>query len=156
MVSMRLIRMGRTKAPTYRLVVQDKRRAPGARFLEILGHYNPRSKEKALVFKQDRVEYWLSVGAQPSDTVHNLLIREGVIKSDKKKPSVHVTKKRKAKMDEKKAEAESAQKEAEEAAKAEAEETPAEAPAEEAKEEAPAESAAEETKEEAPAEEKAE
>ncbi|MBT6254078.1 30S ribosomal protein S16 [Candidatus Uhrbacteria bacterium] len=155
MLSIRLSRIGKKKQPIYRVIVTEKRRDPYGKFLEILGNYDPRSTDKKLTLKEDRVSHWLSVGAQPSDTVKNLLIREGLIKSDKKAKAVAISKKRQAKLDEKSGAAAEAAKEAEEAAaakataeaeaKAEAE-APAEAPAEEAPAEEPA-------KEEAPAEE---
>lgn len=128
MLSIRLSRIGKKKQPIYRITVAERTRDPYGKSVEILGHYNPRSADKKLVLKEDRVSYWLSVGAQPSDTVKNLLIRAGVIKDDKKAKAVAISKKRKAKLDAKKSEADEKA-----AAKAEAEaEKPAEAPAEEA------------------------
>lgn len=166
MLSIRFQRTGKKKAPHYRVVVTEKTRDPWGKHTEILGHYNPRTKETVL--KEDRVQYWMSVGAQPTNSVRNMLIKAGLLKGDKAK-SITISKKRQAKLDEKKAEAEAeeAKKSAEEAAAAEAaaeapaEEAPAEAPAEETPaepaeekaEEAPAE---EEKKEDAPAEETAE
>ncbi len=75
----RLRRTGRSKAPHYRVVVADQRAPRDGDFVEIVGHYNPRSEPKELVFKEDRVRHWLSKGAQPSETVHRLLHREGLI-----------------------------------------------------------------------------
>ena len=136
----------------------EKSRDPQARHLEILGQYNPRSTPKTIDLKEDRIKYWLSVGAQPSNTVANLIENAGITKPGKQKAkAVRITKKRQAKIDEKNAEAANAKAEAEEAAKADAE-TPAEdAPADEPATEAPAdaEAPAEETPEapEAPTEE---
>jgi len=85
MLSIRLSRRGKKKEPFYRIVVMDKARDPWADYLEKLGHYNPRTKE--LVLKEDRVKHWLSVGAQPSDTIHNMLISQGILTGSKKNVS---------------------------------------------------------------------
>jgi len=73
MVVIRLARFGAKKKPTYRVVVTDRRKARDSDCLEIVGHYNPVSDPAEVVLKHDRVEYWLSVGAQPSDTVRRLI-----------------------------------------------------------------------------------
>lgn len=170
MLSIRFQRTGKKKAPTYRVIVTEKTRDPWGKHTEILGHYNPRTKEAVL--KEDRITYWISVGAQPTNSVRNMLIKAGLVKGDKAK-SITISKKRQAKLDEKKAEAAEAKQAAADAKKAEedaaktaeapAEEAPAaeeatpeaaaDAPAEEKTEDAPAE---EEKKEDAPAEEAAE
>ena len=79
MLRIRLRRTGRSKAPQYRVVVADQRAPRDGDFVEIVGHYNPRANPKELVFKEDRVRHWLDAGAQPSETVHRLLHREGLI-----------------------------------------------------------------------------
>ena len=176
MLTIRLSRVGKKKAPVYRIVVMPKHRDPWANNTEILGHYNPRKQPKELVVKTDRVKYWLEKGAQPSDTVWNLLVAEKIIEGEKRGVTT-LSNKRKGKMEEKdaakkeKAEAAKAKAEADaEAAKAKAEEeaaTPkeeaapeAEAPTEALTEEPAAPEAEspkeEEKKEEAPKEEKAE
>lgn len=82
MLAIRFFRRGRKNQPFYKIVVTDKRNPPqGGRFLESLGFYNPLTKERKL--NPQRVQYWLSVGAQPSETIHNLLIKEGIIKGKK-------------------------------------------------------------------------
>ena len=73
MVAIRLSRTGAKKKPSYRVVVTDKRRARDSRNLEIVGHYNPRPDPIEVVLKRDRIDYWLGVGAQPSDTVRRLM-----------------------------------------------------------------------------------
>ena len=73
MVAIRLSRTGAKKKPSYRVVVIDKRRARDSRNIEIVGHYNPRPDPIELVLKRDRIEYWMGVGAQPSDTVKRLM-----------------------------------------------------------------------------------
>lgn len=81
MLVIRLTRVGKKKQPTYRVVVQEKHRDPWGTSVEILGHYNPRTK--ALVVKDDRVKHWISQGAQPSPTVNNLLITHKIIEGEK-------------------------------------------------------------------------
>jgi small subunit ribosomal protein S16 len=79
MVVIRLRRTGKTKQPSYRLVVADKRSPRDGKFIEIIGHYNPILQPKELVVKSDRARYWLGVGAQPSDTVARLLKQVNVL-----------------------------------------------------------------------------
>lgn len=69
MVKIRLRRTGKTKQPSYRVVVADSRSPRDGKFIEIIGHYNPVQQPKVLNIKGDRARYWLGVGAQPSDTV---------------------------------------------------------------------------------------
>lgn len=75
MVVIRLARGGSKKRPFYTVVVSDKRSARDGRCIERLGSFNPtpRGKESALTVNLDRIEYWLSEGAQPSDTVRSLI-----------------------------------------------------------------------------------
>ncbi len=80
MVRIRLKRIGRRHHPVYRLAAIDSRKARDSRVLEELGLYDPINaiEEKRVTLKQERIEYWLSVGAQPSDTVRSLLNKHGV------------------------------------------------------------------------------
>lgn len=168
-LTIRLSRGGAKKRPYYRIVVADSRRARDGRFIERVGSYNPMLAKDAtdrVKLDADRIQYWLGVGAQPSDRVARFLADAGM--GDK--PAIHEQTKKdkpKAKAQERLKEAEEKAKAAEEAAAAAAaapeEEAPAEeaaadeAPAEEAAaEEAPAEEAAAPAEEEAPAEEAAE
>ena len=80
MVKIRLRRMGRKNQPFYRLVVADARSPRDGRFIEIIGHYNPRQSEGGLTVDAARADYWLGVGAQPTDTARALLRRAGVLK----------------------------------------------------------------------------
>lgn len=96
MVVLRLQRIGKKKQPHFRLIAQERAKDPQDRSLEILGWLNPRTKEKQI--KKERVEYWLSVGAQCTDTVHNWLVDEGVIKAAKVK-TVKISKKRREKIE---------------------------------------------------------
>jgi len=102
MLTIRLQRMGKTKRPSYRFIVSENHRDTQAGSLEILGYYNPVEKDKTLQLNKDRVEYWLSVGAQASATVHNILVKEGIVKGKKEK-SVYLSKKRQGKLAAKKA-----------------------------------------------------
>ena len=72
-VKMRLRRMGSRNAPFYRVVVQDSRRATTGRFIETIGWYDPKQEGENFSINLDRVEYWTSSGAQPSDTVSSLI-----------------------------------------------------------------------------------
>jgi len=72
-VKIRLTRTGRNKICTYRLVVQDSKSKRDGRFVEVLGTYNPQTNPKQFQLKTGRIAYWLKQGAQPSETVSNLL-----------------------------------------------------------------------------------
>ena len=74
-VRLRLTRMGRKKKPFYRIVATDSRSPRDGRSLEILGHYDPMTNPSTVKVELDRVDYWLSVGASPSETVTNLIAR---------------------------------------------------------------------------------
>lgn len=94
MVRIRLRRTGKTKQPSYRVVVADSRSPRGGRFIEIIGYYSPIQQPKVLEIKEDRARYWLGVGAQPSDTVvhlfkqRNILDDEGKLLPVAEEPSV--------------------------------------------------------------------
>jgi small subunit ribosomal protein S16 len=75
MVVIRLRRAGSKKRPFFRVVVTDSRAARDSSFVEILGHYNPRTKPALVDVNQERVNYWLKEGAQPSDSVRTLIAR---------------------------------------------------------------------------------
>ena len=79
-VKIRLRRIGRKKNPVYRIVVADSKSPRDGRFIEIIGQYQPRLTEGGVSFKADRVNHWLDVGAQPTDTVRSLLRKAGVLK----------------------------------------------------------------------------
>jgi small subunit ribosomal protein S16 len=71
----RLARIGAPKKPFYRVVVIEKERARNGRALEVVGLYNPRTSPATVDFKRDRIDYWVSKGAQLSDTVKRLLAK---------------------------------------------------------------------------------
>lgn len=173
MIKIRLQRHGAKHAPFYRMVVAPSQARRDGKFIEVLGTYNPQAhkREEELKLKIDRVDHWLGVGAQPTDTAKSL-IRQGRMSPEewlKRADKLAESKlKRKSKgdtapsMDENAGEAAAEEKPAEEAPAAEepkAEEKPAE---EEKKEEPKAEEPkaeekpVEEAKEEAPAEEEKE
>lgn len=165
MLVIRLTRIGKKNQPSYRVVLTEKTNPVRGKFIEILGSYNPRLKEKAL--KAERIQYWLSKGAQASDTVHNLLVNEKIITGAKvkawrpKKKTQEAKAKVAAEELQKAVESTPAEDVAKETVKAEtpaAEEVKAEVPTEEAVEEVKAEKVKakepmEETKAAEPAEE---
>jgi len=77
MVKIRLRRTGAKKKPNYRVVVADARAPRDGRFIEIIGHYNPRTDPASFKIHEDRALHWLSVGAQPTDVVKKLLTHSG-------------------------------------------------------------------------------
>ena len=79
-VRIRLRRTGRKRAPMFRIVVADSRSPRDGKFIEIIGQYAPRQGENALNVQSERVNYWLNVGAQPTDTVRSLLRKAGLLK----------------------------------------------------------------------------
>ena len=78
MVRLRLTRTGRKNQASYRVIAIDSKRSRDSKALEFLGYYQPH--EKKIELNADRLKYWLSVGAQPSDTVLRLLSKQGVVK----------------------------------------------------------------------------
>lgn len=84
MVALRLTRVGKKNHSTFRLVASDKQKDTLGMALEILGSYDPHHNPPKVVLNVDRVKYWLSVGAQPSDSVHNLLVDQGILTAPKR------------------------------------------------------------------------
>lgn len=82
MLAMKLQRAGKKHQPSYRLVVAENRSKVAAPPVEDLGAYNPFTKTAA--FRKERVSYWLSVGAQPTLTAHNLLVAQGIVAAPKR------------------------------------------------------------------------
>ena len=75
MLAIRLRRTGSKKRPFFRVVVTDSRTARDSSFVEVLGHYNPRTKPETLKLNHERLDHWLKAGATPSDTVRTLVAR---------------------------------------------------------------------------------
>ena len=84
MLTIRLTRVGKKNSPSYRVVVADKKRAVKRKFIEIIGNYNPTLTPKQLVIDKDRALFWIERGAQPSDTVNNLMVKLKILAEDKK------------------------------------------------------------------------
>lgn len=84
MLRIRLTRVGKKNSPAYRVVIADRRRAVKRKFIEIIGHYNPTLTPKEIVINKERALFWMGNGAQPSDTVNNLMCNLGILdKKDK-------------------------------------------------------------------------
>ncbi|NLX35764.1 MAG: 30S ribosomal protein S16 [Chloroflexi bacterium] len=79
MVRIRLRRVGSKGQPSYRIVVADQRSPRDGRFIENIGHYNPRTEPNTVVIDAERAQYWLSQGAQPSEAVARLFKNAGVV-----------------------------------------------------------------------------
>ena len=79
-VKFRVKRMGSKKRPFYRIVVADSRSPRDGRFIETVGTYNPLTEPEQVTLKEEAIMNWLSNGAQPSDTVRNILSKQGVMK----------------------------------------------------------------------------
>lgn len=95
MLVIRLIRTGKKNAASFRVVLIEKTAPPkSGKFLEMLGSYNPRLNQIGL--NKERIKHWLGQGAQPSETVHNLLVNEGIIKGPKIKKKFKARKKKEA------------------------------------------------------------
>lgn len=102
MLVIRLTRIGKKNASSFRIVLTEKSNASkSGRFLEVLGSYNPRLRVekkddvvggKKIVLKKERIEYWISQGAKASDTVHNLLVSQGVVKGPKIAKKIRIKK----------------------------------------------------------------
>ena len=79
MVKIRLRRMGAKKAPFYRIVVADSRYPRDGRFIEEIGFYNPTTNPSELKVDVDRAQAWIKTGAQPTETVRDLLKKAGAL-----------------------------------------------------------------------------
>lgn len=95
MLSIRFSRLGKKGQPYFRIIVVDKHKDPWGHYLECLGKYNPRTKE--LQLEKEAAKLWLSKGAQPSNSIHNLFVSQGLIEAKKVKVS-KISRKRKDKL----------------------------------------------------------
>lgn len=84
MLKIRLKRTGRKHEPHYRIVVMEAHKQRDSKALEEIGYYNPRTKPSTFTIDKERAQHWLSVGAQPTDTVAHYLLKEGLLKEIKK------------------------------------------------------------------------
>lgn len=82
MLTIRFARVGKKNRAQFKIMLQEKTIAPGGRHVEVLGSYDPHSKQTVL--KEERIKYWLSQGVQASDTVYNLLVSKKVILGQKR------------------------------------------------------------------------
>ena len=78
-VKMRLTRMGDKKSPFYRIVVTDSRNARDGAYIDKVGHYNPIAQPAEIVIDADKAKAWLAKGVQPTDTVKNILVNQGIL-----------------------------------------------------------------------------
>ena len=83
-VKMRLTRMGDKKAPFYRVVVADSRVARDAKYIDLVGTYNPLTSPAEVKIDAEKAKTWIKNGAQPTETVKALLVKEGIVEADKK------------------------------------------------------------------------
>jgi len=88
MVKIRLRRVGAKHRPSYRVVVADSRSPRDGRFIEIIGHYNPLTDPATVNINEEKALKWLKLGAQPTDTVHSLLRKSGIV--DKSEPQKRI------------------------------------------------------------------
>ncbi len=79
MIKLRLRRMGAKKRPSYRIVAAESRFPRDGRFIEAIGFYDPLTEPATITLKEDRIRHWLSNGAQPTDTVRDILRRHGIV-----------------------------------------------------------------------------
>ena len=84
MIKLRLRRTGAKKRPSYRIVAAESKSPRDGRFIEIIGHYDPLTEPATVKVDEERARHWLSVGAQPTETVAGLLKRAGVIATEPK------------------------------------------------------------------------
>ena len=79
MVKLRLAKQGRKKLPIYKIVAADSRNRRDGRFIEALGQYRPQNETGKVQLNEERIMYWLNVGAQPTDTMRSILSKEGIL-----------------------------------------------------------------------------
>lgn len=99
MLKIKLTRIGKRHEPHYRIIVIPERTKREGRAVEQLGYYNPRTKE--ITVKKDRIKHWLSVGAQPTNTVHDLLAKQKLLEPRKRIKGPDKKKKKEASTEEK-------------------------------------------------------
>lgn len=97
MLSIRLSRVGKKKQPIYRLLVTEKSKDPWGKFVENVGLINPLTTPATVDLKTERVKYWLSKGAQPTDTVWNMFVDQKLVEGAKRL-KIKISRRRKAKL----------------------------------------------------------
>jgi small subunit ribosomal protein S16 len=93
MVKIRLTRLGDKKSPFYRIVVADARSPRDGKFIEQVGTYDPLANPAKIVLDNEKVKEWLANGAQPTDTVKAMLMKEGLIENKKAPAKTNAVKK---------------------------------------------------------------
>ncbi|MBM3256504.1 MAG: 30S ribosomal protein S16 [Candidatus Moranbacteria bacterium] len=124
MLAIRLSRFGKNNFPFFRVVVMDKRKSAKGRALEVLGSVNPRNKD--IVLKNERIQYWLGVGAEASDRVYNILVSQKIIEGKKRPKKIRAKKKEEKEAEAAPAAPAAAPEKSQEAAEKPVEEKPAE------------------------------
>ena len=97
MVKLKLRRVGRRNRPYFRIIVVDARKDPWGDYIEVVGHFDPFRRKETMVLNEERIKYWLSKGAQPTDPVHNILVSYGIIKGPKIPKRIKKTTRKEAK-----------------------------------------------------------
>ena len=87
MLALKFTKIGKKNMPYFRLIAVDSHKDPWGTYLENLGNYNPRSKESTL--NAEKIKFWISKGAKPSASVHNLLVTKGIITAKKSQRHQH-------------------------------------------------------------------
>lgn len=85
MLAIKLSRTGKKKQPSYRIIVVEKTKDPWGTSRDIVGFYNARTEPKTVQLDAERIKYWISKGAQPTNTVWNILVEAKVVAGDKRK-----------------------------------------------------------------------
>lgn len=85
MLVIRLTRVGKKQQPSYRVVVQERSKDPWGDYLELVGRYDPRTNPPTVVLNEERIRHWIGKGAQPSDTMWNLLVDAKVVDGPKRR-----------------------------------------------------------------------
>ena len=97
MLAIKLSRYGKKKQPMFRVIILEKTKDPWGKYLENLGTMNPRAEKRDIKLNVERIKYWLAHGAQPTETVRNLLIDEGIMKGEKSR-TIRMSRERTAKL----------------------------------------------------------
>ena len=89
MLKLRLRRMGAKKRPSYRIVVAESSAPRDGKFIEVIGHYDPLTDPATIKLNEDRAKHWLNVGAQPTETVRDILRRAELVGDDPRLTARH-------------------------------------------------------------------
>lgn len=87
MVKIRLTRLGDKKSPFYRIIVADSRSSRDGKFIEVVGTYNPLTNPAEIKLNEEKIKEWLVKGAQPTDTVRAMLVKNGLMEQGKPAPA---------------------------------------------------------------------